>query len=236
MINIRRSVFETNSSSSHSLAYAINSLTGEPREPEIDYDIDLYDFYGDNPEKGILAIHFGNYGWDGEPCDCFRKKLAYLMTQTVHGFGMTYYGNQYDQNHKRIDGVEEIHITTQDQWDNVIEQYVLTDPNVIKILNVIKDKCPHIKGFKFYWYNTERDWDMRDDYRRYYRLEYDDPIHYELTDTFFHDWDNDFSGREYLIGFGGVDHQSSGLVYDIPYIEKYLFDNNLKVIITNDNR
>lgn len=236
MIKIRQNIFETNSSSSHSLVYKVNSCTGELAESKLNHDIQLYDFYKDDPKNGILAIHFGDYGWVGDPCDDFRSKLSYLMTQTVHGFGMTYYGNQYDESGKKIEGANEIKILTQDQWDDVIDNYVLKDPNVIRILDFIKEKCPNIKGFKFYWYNTEHDWDLEEDYKRYYDLDYNAKIDYKLTDKFFHDYMSEYGGEKYLIGFGGVDHQSAGLVYGIDYLDKYLFDNNFKVIITNDNR
>lgn len=227
MIKIRKNVFETNSSSSHSLVYEVNSRTGDINKPDIDYDIHLYDFAGDDPKKGILAIHFGEYGWGSDPCDSFRSKLSYLMTQNIPGHGMEYYGNVYDK--------KEIRIETQEQWDEVIEKYVLTDPKIIKILDLIKEKCPHIKGFKFYWYDPGS-WDMEEDYKHYYNLRWDEKVMYNLSDEFFHDFKHKFGGDRYVIGFGYVDHQSSGLVYDINYIEKYLFDNNLKVIITNDNR
>lgn len=226
MINIRKNVFETNSSSSHSLVYTINEVGSDLKinTPDIDYNVDLYNFYGDNPQKGILGICFGSYGWDGDPCSNFRTKLSYLLTQICHGYGFTYYA---DKN-------TEIKIKSQKDWDKVIDNYVMKDSNVLKVLDFIKEKCPNIKEFKFYWYNPEQTHRIEYDYEWYKRekcIENNFKIP-NINSKFF----KEYKYSKYLIGFGGIDHQSIGTINSSIDLEKYLFDDNLWVIITNDNR
>ena len=233
MIQIRKGVFETNSSSSHSLVYRADSRTGKNKKSDKNYNINLYDFYGDDPENGILAVSFGCYNWNGDPCTHFRTKLAYLLTQTVRGSGFEYWGNELGYDNA-------IKIKNQEDWDNVIENYVMKDPEILRILDFIKSKCPQIKGFKFYWYDTTDLWDLEHDYRYYkerHNIKNDLKIP-PMSDSFFQNYSHDIfekNGCDYLIGFGGADHQSYGYLSGIKDLDTYLFDNNMWVIITNDN-
>lgn len=238
MINIRKGVFETNSSSSHSLVIAAD-YDGNAKAKDLDYDVALYSFYGDDEENGILAVGFGEYGWDGDPLTSFRDKLAYLLTQNVRGYGKHYYGSATDAYSENAD----IRIKSQADWDEVIDKYVSKDPYILKVFDVIKAKCPNIKGFKFLWYNPKNMTDLEDDYEDY--LYEKDPEGYArpnrradrrlpaFDDPFFNKFEND---NKYRICFGYVDHQSSGLVYRFDDIENFLFNDSLWVIITNDNR
>lgn len=228
MIKIRKNVFETNSSSSHSLVYTVDSWTGETDKPEITEGISLFDFYGDDPENGILGICFGNYGWNGDPCSTFRTKLSYILTQIVGGYDFTIYRH----------GKKDIEVKNEKQWDKAINDYVLTNPEVIKVLECVKKHFPEIKGFKFYWYDINERWSIKFDYEHYkYRKNIKNDLEIpEMTDPFWKDYDYG-GGSKYMIGFGNIDHQSVGLVNRaVSFLEKYLFDNNLWVVITNDNR
>lgn len=232
MVNIRKGTFETNSSSTHSLVYTCDSHTGLPRKPEITDEVTLYDFFGDDVKNGILAVHFGEYGWEGDPCDSFRAKLSYLLTGNTQGYGMNY---------NFPDG-EEVEIDTNEKWEKIINGYFLKEPMVEKILGFIRSRCPNIKGFKFYWYD-QCSYEMDDEYRRYTgkRIPYGTNIDYNMEDKFFHDPLHS-DGNRFMVGFGFIDHQSAGLVdlsqvNDVDaFLERYLFDDNLAVMITNDNR
>ena len=66
---IRSNIWETNSSSSHSVAvHGERSLT------------DYYDKKG--PE--VLEVHLGEYGWSGDTCDTFLSKLEYALSMVLH--------------------------------------------------------------------------------------------------------------------------------------------------------
>ncbi len=66
MIKIRKSVFETNSSSSHSLVVS-------KRDRGYDYDLPV-------DENGILTIPFGEFGWGPAVLNTPIEKLSYLIT------------------------------------------------------------------------------------------------------------------------------------------------------------
>lgn len=75
---IRQDVFETNSSSCHTV-----SVRG--REMYANYSLDL----------PFIEIKLGEYGWDGDPCDDFRSKLAYALSMVMHTEYPNF--NQYDE-------------------------------------------------------------------------------------------------------------------------------------------
>ena len=65
---IRNSVWETNSSSMHTV-----SIKGKK-------DITKYAFVGDSKS---LAVHLDEYGWNGPDCDDFMSKLEYAMCMVL---------------------------------------------------------------------------------------------------------------------------------------------------------
>ena len=65
---IRNSVWETNSSSMHTV-----SIEGKK-------DITKYAFVGDSKS---LAVHLDEYGWSGPDCDDFMSKLEYAMCMVL---------------------------------------------------------------------------------------------------------------------------------------------------------
>jgi hypothetical protein len=70
MFSIRKNVFETNSSSSHSIAYYKSSVG-------IDQTIEQ-DYLGNT--EGELHITLGRFGWAWETLDTAYRKLQYLLT------------------------------------------------------------------------------------------------------------------------------------------------------------
>ena len=78
MIKVRSSVFETNSSSSHSLVFSkVN------RGHSYDLPVD---------ENGVLTIPFGEFGWGPEVLKTPLEKLSYIVTDRG--------GWQYDDDEK----------------------------------------------------------------------------------------------------------------------------------------
>ena len=65
---IRNNIWETNSSSSHTV-----SIKGKG-------DITKYAFVGDSKS---LAVYLDEYGWNGDPCDDFTPKLEYAMCMVL---------------------------------------------------------------------------------------------------------------------------------------------------------
>lgn len=65
---IRKNVFETNSSSSHSLTVSEGDITGQP-------------FSDHTLREGVVIVGKGEYGWEFEQYYGIYDKLAYLITQ-----------------------------------------------------------------------------------------------------------------------------------------------------------
>ena len=69
MIQIRKGVFETNSSSTHSITFSGKEL--EENKMEIDYD-------------GYIHAKFGEFGWEVRSYYDQETKLSYLLTMAMH--------------------------------------------------------------------------------------------------------------------------------------------------------
>lgn len=69
MIKIRKNVFETNSSSTHSLVIS-------NKERSYDYNLPV--------ENGVLTIRFGEFGWGPEILVDPIDKLSYLITDRIN--------------------------------------------------------------------------------------------------------------------------------------------------------
>ena len=70
--NIRKAVFETNSSSSHSLTLDAGDLVAQP-------------FSKDVLREGTLMVTVGEYGWEWYRYYDAANKLSYLLTQVTNG-------------------------------------------------------------------------------------------------------------------------------------------------------
>lgn len=81
MFQIRRGIFETNSSSSHSITIDVtNKLTDKPSGQFIGN----FPTLKNNPSSGVLEMHGGDFGWGVETYREFNMKFQYLIT---HIFG-----------------------------------------------------------------------------------------------------------------------------------------------------
>lgn len=85
MIKIRNSVFETNSSSSHSLVFS-------KVDRGHDYDLPV-------DENGVLTIPFGEFGWGPDILRTPLEKLSYIVTDRG--------GWSYDDDNKSWDEILE---------------------------------------------------------------------------------------------------------------------------------
>lgn len=124
MIKIRNSVFETNSSSTHSLVYS-----KKDRKTKNPLELDANHRCYDDVEKGLLCVRFGEFGWGPAILVDPRDKLNYLMTQIADEVIGSY-------------DAEEI------PWPE-IQKRLLADSKVQKVLQVIQKHLPEVKGFKF---------------------------------------------------------------------------------------
>lgn len=77
MKQIRRGVFETNSSSSHSLSYS-------KKDRGTDYNLPV-------DADGVLTIPFGEFGWGPQILNTPMEKLSYYITDN--------FGDEYSYNH-----------------------------------------------------------------------------------------------------------------------------------------
>ena len=72
MIQIRKSVFETNSSSSHSLTMGSDDIVEQPFSAAV-------------LRSGVVELAVGEYGWEWRRYYQPKEKLAYLLTQITNG-------------------------------------------------------------------------------------------------------------------------------------------------------
>lgn len=79
MKKIRNNIFETNSSSTHTLSYC-----NSPSKKSIDLNTSLDSFLDEN---GEITITGGNYGWEGEPVFSCLEKINYLWTLYCDYYG-----------------------------------------------------------------------------------------------------------------------------------------------------
>lgn len=127
MIKIRNNVFETNSSSSHSLVYS------KANPNRIEYKLET--------DNGILTIHFRDYGWSGpESLTGFgtddilassNDKLDYVATTLCRHLN---WGEEHDTTHKEAEQMIAAGIVY--EW-------------IEDLLGKIKEKCPEVKEIKF---------------------------------------------------------------------------------------
>ena len=121
MKKIRNNVFETNSSSSHSIAYSKKDRG--------------WDFYLPVSEDGVLTIPFGEFGWSADLLKTPIEKLSYYITDNVpwDELGCDYYTSLSEL------GMD---------WDDICEKLKKTDVFSRMIYN-IKSCCPEVKDVEF---------------------------------------------------------------------------------------
>lgn len=90
---IRKGVFETNSSSTHSVSFYKtkgDSYVGADELPQTNH----YIFFDDNDNyhesDDLVAVELGKYGWDIKTYTEVYDKLSYLLTMGIEIFARTY--------------------------------------------------------------------------------------------------------------------------------------------------
>ena len=237
MLKIRQSVFETNSSSTHSLVYK------SKKPSEIDSH-KIPDYYLN--EDGTWDINFGQYHWTREtPIKNWHEKLNYLMTLIAHEV----LSGHKDSNYKVSDDDLEFYNeylwnhyedeNAQQRWNDACK--ILDESDLVKELKVlIKKHCEgDFKGFNYCWWddNEVSSYDVDDIFENQPNT---------INHPFWHDYDyEDENGWKQPDGvkafskFGSIDHQSmEDSLYDLIKVigfEIYLFSSDIMVIIDHDN-
>lgn len=121
-IKIRSGVFETNSSSSHSLVFS-----KKDRKTKYPLELDANHECYDDVETGLLCVRFGEFGWGPALLVDPRDKLNYLMTQVAN----------------------EVIPSDEDLSWKEIQQKLLASKKVQNILAIVQKHVPGVKGFKF---------------------------------------------------------------------------------------
>ena len=140
MFKIRNSVFETNSSSSHSLVFS-------KKDRETKYPLKLEAPY-DDINEGLLCIRFGEFGWGFAILQDPRDKLNYLMTQIAND------EISWDERHEL-------------SWSEIQEK-LNQSASVKHIINVVKVHIPDIVGFKYLRPGEDPDGDEEEANSKYF--------------------------------------------------------------------
>ena len=239
MIQIRKGVFETNSSSSHALVYR------SKHPSKIDKEKIPYYYL---TKDGYIQVNFGQYHWTREtPIKNWHEKLNYLMTHLAQKI----LSNKADPNYIRKEGdlsfaADYLWNTYEDKdaqkrWDDACK--ILDEsPEVQELKELFKKYCDcEFKGFKYCWWDDElHDWDVENifDGRRKNTINHKFWHTYEWKDSKTN-WKHN-EGYEHYSGFGSIDHETLeecnmlGKIFDIGF-ETYLFSTDIMVIIDNDN-
>lgn len=101
-VQIRRHVFETNSSSSHSVSYSNNATAP--------LNLEVMKRSLDSRGTGVIVGTFGEYGWGYECLNSFDEKLSYALTS------IRYFDNGITEN------AEQLMQTNSFQWINEVLQ------------------------------------------------------------------------------------------------------------------
>lgn len=94
MKSVRRNVFETNSSSMHSISYTNG-----------DYSYELISEGGD--EDDVLYISLGEYGWEWVTYDEPTDRLRYLLTNLACTEGLNQYGYSDSDDKEEFENLDE---------------------------------------------------------------------------------------------------------------------------------
>ena len=124
MFKIRNGCFETNSSSSHSIA-----LSKKVRGFNYDLPVD---------EDGVLTIPFGEFGWSANLLKTPIEKLSYYITDNLPWDDL---GIDYDYWMIDLKNIG-------DSWDEVCEKLKETEA-FSKMISKIKSCCPEVKSVEF---------------------------------------------------------------------------------------
>ena len=260
MIKIRNNVFETNSSSSHSLVYKHPNAKNWQNKCYYKKGESEFWYGWDDENKGYLTINFEGYGWQRkEVIKSFEEKLNYLMTY----FAREYLSNKFDEEFIVEEGNEWYKSYLYNNYDDekanerwnkackLLEEY----EEVKKVMAILKDYDPNFKGFKYKWWSELDDNDVKNDSKSscFEELKPETNLLEDISHPYWHTWSITFKGRlgkevsteageDKFQGFGYIDHESfygeendqMPKIRKIGY-ERFLFDRNIILIIDNDN-
>lgn len=222
-MQIRTGMFETNSSSMHSLLIMKNRQTVTQKEIRDEFYLDE-DWHKDNTLR--LDSYGNDYGRGFDVLTSFRDKLSYALASMC---GSCYSLKSY--------------IRGGDTFHEVFESLLK------KLVGVDKVEM-YWDSENFHVYSDSVTEDLEQDYTTYEEVPYEDLIHNENWNKEGHE-DEDYyeeicrSGRKQeeiwldVPKFGSVDHQSVGLFqrflekYNIT-LEEYLIRKDIIVIIDGD--
>ena len=222
-MQIRTGMFETNSSSMHSLLIMKNRQTMTQKEIRDEFYLDE-DWHKDNTLR--LDSYGNDYGRGFDVLASFRDKLSYALASMC---GSCYSLKSY------IQGGDTFH--------------EVFEPLLKKLVGVDKVEM-YWDSENFHVYSDSVTEDLEQDYTTYEEVPYEDLIHNENWNKEGHE-DEDYyekicrSGRKQeeiwldVPKFGSVDHQSVGLFqrflekYNIT-LEDYLIRKDIIVIIDGD--
>ena len=262
MIKIRNNVFETNSSSSHSLVY--KHPNAKNWQDKAFYKKGESEFwYGWNDEdEGYITINFEDYGWQRkEVIKSYKEKLNYLLTY----FAQECLYNKFDETlpkdeeHKWRN--EYLYNDYNDEKGNerwneacqILNEYEETK----KVMAILKEYDPRFKGFKYKWWSELDDNDVKNDSQSDYfeNMKPETNLLNDITHPYWHTWRKTFKslrrrlkkveldcGEDKFQRFGCIDHESYNVGENdqMPKIrkmgyERFLFDRNIILIIDHDN-
>jgi len=224
-MQIRTGMFETNSSSMHSLLIMKNHQTMTQKEIRDEYYLDE-DW---RKERGnTLRLNWINeeFGRDFDVLTSFRDKLSYALASMC---GSCYSLESYIRGGNTF--------------------YEVFEPLLKKLIGVDEIE-PYMESRNFHVYSDSVTDDLEQDYATYEGVPYDDLIRNENWNKEGHE-DEDYykeicrSGRKQeeiwleVPEFGSVDHQSAGLLqkfldkYNIT-LEDYLIRKDIVVIVDGD--
>lgn len=136
---IRNGVFETNSSSAHSLAYGTEYILRGSRwyQPTMEHDFSnpMYrlDEVPDEYKSYTFYEWLGEFGWNGRPLCTPQEKFSYLLTQIADTSEELHESTEYETIKELMDEIG-CHIISCDNQDGYVdhESYGIVKPSLFK--------------------------------------------------------------------------------------------------------
>lgn len=136
---IRNGVFETNSSSAHSLAYGTEYILRGSRwyQPTMEHDFSnpMYrlDEVPDNYRGYTFYEWLGEFGWNGKPLRTPQEKFSYLLTQMADTSEELHESTDYETIKEMVEdiGCEVVRRNNQDGYVDH-ESYGIVKPSLFK--------------------------------------------------------------------------------------------------------
>lgn len=135
---IRNGVFETNSSSAHSLAYKNTVLRDYNYKPKDDLCFATKELHLTKKPKeyemySYMPLYFDEYGWDGKYLRTPQEKFSYLLTQIADTSEELHKSTDYETIKEMVEdiGCEIVRCNDQDGYVDH-ESYGIVKPSLFK--------------------------------------------------------------------------------------------------------